>query len=585
MPEMERTKKGNPMYLTDEDMMQGETTDRTARGNPRYLTDEDMMGSSFTPMQSGLLGAAQGALMGYPDELESAGRALYEIATGPDELKDLLARYKQIRDEEVRPRYERAERENPGIFMAGMMGGGGASMLIPGVGLAKGAGALAKAGQAAAMGGLAGGGYSEADLTEGEVGDLATDVGIGAGIGGASQYGIDKLARGGAGLLNQAKTGIAEKATQKAAERAVKAATGQNIGALRKIAQSTHQGAGDIQKLEKGLRKVGEDIIEERLPSGKPLLTGTENVETLAPKLAETRKFYGGELGKVGKAVDAFYPQGAVDGKRMADRLRSYADELVPNEKGKALKTRIYKEAENLEGEGMLTFERAKDWKNQFKHKATDADILVSDQDVTNKIRNIIGTQMDETADALEKRIGQRLAQDVPENMPLKGTELVVRDEVIPGETRQGLERVRDLLGSYQKLKGKYGSFKQAGDAASDRALKNLSNRLVSPSDYGTGIGAGATMGLMTGEPITGAIVAALAGGANKLARERGSAAGAVTLRKIAEIAKSNPDFVQRWGNVFMKAAERGPAAMAATHAALLKIPNYRSQFETGGNQ
>lgn len=72
-------------------------------------------------------GAAQGATLGYADELTGALEALKDKVTGSDgNLTDL---YRQHRDES-RANYEAAHEANPWTYRAGELGGGVASLAI-----------------------------------------------------------------------------------------------------------------------------------------------------------------------------------------------------------------------------------------------------------------------------------------------------------------------------------------------------------------------------------------------------------------------------------------------------------------------
>jgi hypothetical protein len=110
----------------------------------------------------------------------------------PQGLEALLGDYRKGRDES-RSANVAAQEANPMSFLGGELFGGAATAPFTGgagaigniskVGLSKALPALVKAG--IKQGAAAGAGYSESDLTEGEVGELATDIGIGAGVGGA----------------------------------------------------------------------------------------------------------------------------------------------------------------------------------------------------------------------------------------------------------------------------------------------------------------------------------------------------------------------------------------------------------------
>jgi hypothetical protein len=136
-----------------------------------------------------------------------------------------------------------------------------------------------------------------------------------------------------------------------------------------------------------------------------------------------------------------------------------------------------------------------------------DADALISNQDATNKIRNIISKEMEDTVETLSKGENGGLA---------------------------------DLVKNYKLYKSKYGSFKAASDAATDRVQKNLTNRFISPSDYGVGSAAGVAGAMATGLSPQTALVGIGAAAANKFARERGSALAARSADALQKAFKSD---------------------------------------------
>ena len=138
-----------------------------------------------------------------------------------------------------------------------------------------------------------------------------------------------------------------------------------------------------------------------------------------------------------------------------------------------------------------------------------------------------------------------------------------------------------DLLAQYKSAKGDYGAMKNVEQAASDRAMKNLSNRFVSPSDYAMG-GMGGVASAASGHGSGSSIIAATAlAAANKVARERGSAFAANSLKKLADVVTSAPEFLGKYQGVLERAATEGARSLAVTHHLLLNNdPIYRKIFE-----
>jgi hypothetical protein len=168
----------------------------------KYLSQEDE-GSGFDPkaylgdtgpseLDSAGRGLAQGASFGLRDEgagfLKSPSGALKEIANkfGAHFSDDDIEAYKQERDAS-RGLDLAAKQANPKSFLAGELGGGVATSLVPGLGIAEGAGLAKTLGTTAAQGAAYGLGGSERE----ELGDIALDTLKGGGAG---------LAAGAAGI-------------------------------------------------------------------------------------------------------------------------------------------------------------------------------------------------------------------------------------------------------------------------------------------------------------------------------------------------------------------------------------------------
>lgn len=211
--------------------------------------------------ESSMRGAAQGITAGFADEAYGLVGAIVN-PTNSD--KGFWDRYSDSRDY-ARGRDTDAERANPGTFMASNIGGGAASAVLTG-------GATAGLKGAAGMGAAAGLGMSEADLTEGEVGQAALDTAFGAGVG-AAGYGAVKGAMAGArgavaagkklnpylaALGRGAKAGgreASESAIQVPLVHAGQTTVGAVKGAIEEIKQ-TSAGMGEFKKVAKEAMKV-----------------------------------------------------------------------------------------------------------------------------------------------------------------------------------------------------------------------------------------------------------------------------------------------------------------------------------------
>lgn len=478
-----------------------------------------------SPLKSAAYGAAQGATFGFADEGIAGAKALLSKLTNPQ------SSFGDTYDKEVadqRNAIAKAKNDNPMTYTGGNLAGNVATSFIPGIGIAKGAGLASTLGKAGLQGALIGAGESDKSITNPEA--LGEDVAKGAAYGAGTQAAFGGLA----GILGKfAPSNLNNFAEQ----RAVKAALGPNTAALRQAAGITTKG-GNTQAVEQKISNMGRDLLDEGVIS--PL----SKTQDIGPKLKEAAQKYGSQIGEVGKQVDQAVPN-AIDTKNIAQQIADYAQTIPPTLNGKKIQDRLMAEAANFEEMPGMGFGAAQDFKNQFKYKPTDQDALISNQDVSNKIRQIIGQNMEDAAGKVQK---------------------------------SGSDSAKDLLAQYQNAKAKYGTFKPASDAAGNEATKELARRFVSPSDYAMGIG-GLGTAVATGSPHV-AVAGLAAAAANKFARERGSSTAASIADSLAKTLDASPEFAKEFGNVLTSAMQRGPAALTATHAILMKNPSYRQQFQ-----
>lgn len=120
---------------------------------PTYDETTSTEKQALSKLESTLRGAAQGASLGFADELTGGLEALTSDKS-----------YQQARDES-RANYKAAEEANPKTYMAGEFGGAAATALIPGLG-------EVTIPKLAAQGAAYGLGSSNADLTSGKKEDL-----------------------------------------------------------------------------------------------------------------------------------------------------------------------------------------------------------------------------------------------------------------------------------------------------------------------------------------------------------------------------------------------------------------------------
>ena len=244
-------------------------------------------------LESGARGAAQGASLGFVDELVGAGKAMYDDiskmfqgeksgvvpkydefgrVTNLDEINQGLT-YEKHR-EEYRKADKEAQEANPNTYLAGNVAGSVATSFVPGAGLlnaGKGAGLITQIGKGALQGGLVGLGTSDADLTEGDIKGAAIDTAAGAAIGGALPIAIK-----GVGIAAK-KMGVSDKS---------KAVRDYLTNKVKKIPDTFAKHVLDLP--EEAIEAIKRD--ETLLPASKTAKTVFELTDTLDDGMAITRK-------------------------------------------------------------------------------------------------------------------------------------------------------------------------------------------------------------------------------------------------------------------------------------------------------
>lgn len=140
--------------------------------------------------ESLLRGGAQGASLGFADELAGAGGAGINALKKGD-VSDVVADYIRNRDD-YRKADEAARKANPKTFTGGELGGGLATAVIPGLNIGRAATLGGRIAGAAGLGAVAGLGGSNADLTQGDIGGAARDAALGGATGAVLQPTIEK---------------------------------------------------------------------------------------------------------------------------------------------------------------------------------------------------------------------------------------------------------------------------------------------------------------------------------------------------------------------------------------------------------
>lgn len=143
--------------------------------------------SDVSQLESGLRGVAQGATLGFSDEIAGGLEALKDVALTDKQFSDLEQLYLKHRDES-RKANKLAQEQNPISYGAGEVGGSLATAVVPGLNTAKLGTLGARVAANAGLGAVAGLGMSDAD----NAAELAKDSIKAAALSGGLTYGIEK---------------------------------------------------------------------------------------------------------------------------------------------------------------------------------------------------------------------------------------------------------------------------------------------------------------------------------------------------------------------------------------------------------
>lgn len=270
------------------------------------LNDEEPPG-----LESFGRGALQSATLGFADEGYGAASAIGNVLQGKP------AGYTAARDES-RAAFKRAEEANPNATTAGGIVGAVGSAFIPGLGelgAAKTLGGAVLGG--AALGAAQGLGSSEADLTEGEVGQAALDIGIGGVVGGAAGALGHGISRGVEALRGRAAQGV-EKAVadrQAADTLAVDKDIASKLGKYRSGVQSAsrdlevlgREGAalpGEVGERAAAFVDSPQGMAVREQVAGNKLATAPERITEMEALRAEHAAALGGRESEIARRVE-----------------------------------------------------------------------------------------------------------------------------------------------------------------------------------------------------------------------------------------------------------------------------------------
>lgn len=522
--------------------------------------------------ESAIAGAAQGATLGFGDEIYGAFRGATKALARKGSFTENYGKYR----DQNREYNKQAAADNPKSYLGGNLAGGlVTTAAIPGAGALKGAGIIKTGLQTAALGGIAGLGDTEGNLTTPDkTQEMFTDVAKGAAIGGT--------------------LGAAGKAVSNA------------VGALKPSALNAYANkraltaGGFMSKDIKKLSPAQQQQIGQSLRDNK-IVTMFASLDDVAERSKAAKESAGNAIGKALDTVDNHVKE--VISEIDTGKLLKNAS---PEQKAQARKFVTDNFQFNMQrvGQRIKSELIAPDIDNPLVEKELAQLTRLSDSfsekaskplGFGNFIKSTQGKQtrfQSETLPEQYKKDVYRIIKEELEDAVAKtgdlegGLSAMTGGGKVLGNASDIANRNKQSLQDYKGAKDLYGAMKATEKAATDRLGQTNVNRTVSLTDY---LAAGSTLA-SGGTPAAAVAVGAL----NKALRKYGASTQAVGAGKLADAIQAvqgvttdklaaaigsavskSPKLAQRVGGTIAKAATEGKASLVAVHAALLKDPEY----------
>lgn len=461
-----------------------DTEEIPAAGPSWEDTTEYVEPEKTSMLESGARGLLQGVSLGFSDEIIGALESALTNKT-----------YKQARDES-RANNERAERDNPGTYMTGEIGGGVATAFVPGVGLA---GNTLKG--AVGLGAAAGLGNSKSDLTKGEVGGALLDTATGATLG-AAGHGIGK--------------GVGKIYDKVMPENISSKVSGKLAGfAEDKAEEALNPTLSQMERvLERDGSNVGRRLLDEGVLVDKTMgIPHPARPKAIFDKTDVLTKKYGKEIGQqLDDVQEAMLPDFRIPAKDIELRIKQ--DVVAPN-----IQTPAWKGAKAVNDEAEMISSWGKDYtlrelnqlKAQYGARIKDwGSENLSDkalyQDMYDSINDLI-------EESLEKRAGP------------------------------------EALAKFKASKKQYGELEAAEKIAKKSSARDAKNNDFGLTSYMVGAGA-----LASGNPVSALAVA----GGREGSRRYGDASLALVADKVSKMVAKAPEKLGKYGPVLQKAIRNG---------------------------
>lgn len=488
--------------------------------------------NDISQMQSLGSGVAEGLGGGFTDELGAAGKALMDTVTGITSPEDTLENYRRQRDL-LRQEFKKNTEANPKTNFVGNLLG---SVALPAnlLGETKPGFNLATAGTGAALGGIAGLGGSEADLTKsGNTSQALTDTATGAAMGGLTGPILS-------GLLNK----LSPESLQELAQRRAVKATGIAKPQYKNLMKNNQVG------------EIGQRLLDEGV------VTPLANPGDILERSQDLKQKAGSQISDVINTLDN---SGVVstmpDPTKAATEIESQLKPKLTNPQGapyqttKAQNTVVDNILEDIKSHGNtpITFEEAQAFKQMLKQAAYNGKGEVVDENA-HKAYGIVNKWIENAAEQTAENSSQ------------------------PG-----------LLDKYINAKKNYNTGIQAENASFNKEAASAVNRDLGLTDYVAGAAGAAAHGT------PGGLAAA---GFNKIAKTYGNslmATGANAtskifsmpkqgLQQVAQYLSTQGETGQKLGQLLNQAAERDDVGKNALIFTLMQQTPYRDLLNTHFN-
>lgn len=491
-------------------------------------------------LESGLRGLAQGASLGFADELTGAAEAL---------LTDKS--YEQARDES-RQAYDKAQAANPNTYLAGDVTGSIATAFLPGLNVAKGATTAARIGRAAAGGALSGLGTSKAD----NAGELAKDATVGAALGGglqgvgeslvpASKWAGSKLGE----MLAKASAKGSPTANRMLSKTAKLLSGVNEDAALRQIQRPMQTALADADDFA---HRVGKRAVEETESARRVLGTEVDNAERAF--LSRSGKDVFGEADVLKMKVEDFLRTNQPSSRGFSGISDTERDALLQ------LKQML---DGPMNGEDLV---KVRDYLDHVKRLASKYD-----KDETGPVINFLKGLRGSADNILDRKApdvdaaNRAFAQFKDDTGILRGS--------VNESQAEGM--INNLYGANKKMKQEAAGRLFSGqvvDAAQDISANKAFEHATRPG--GDNYFRRAALGVLT------------AGASEVVTSANNWKRGLRHVGRLEQTLKANPQALGEYASALTTAMNRGPQALAATHFILQqRDPKYRERLEAASKE